>query len=319
MRIGLLTSGGDAPGMNAAIRAVVREGLARQADMIGIRYGFAGIFDREWQPLTARSVGDIIHRGGTMLRTSRCPRMREADGPAEAAAILREAGIEHLIVIGGDGTMRAAVELAAHGIAVCGVAATIDDDVPGCDSIGFDTAVNTAVRALDAIRDTATSHERTFVVELMGHDSGKIALAAGLAGGAESILIPELPLDLDVVAERLLASVRAGKVHSLIVVAEGAATAQEVAAELAERTGLDIRVTVLGHVQRGGAPTARDRILATQMGAAAVRYLLEGQRAVVVGRERDGFPPLPLTSRVEAAPSGVSVELARLATRLASS
>lgn len=300
MRIGLLTSGGDAPGMNAAIRAVVREGLARQADMIGIRYGFAGIFDREWQPLTARSVGDIIHRGGTMLRTSRCPRMREADGPAEAAAILREAGIEHLIVIGGDGTMRAAVELAAHGIAVCGVAATIDDDVPGCDSIGFDTAVNTAVRALDAIRDTATSHERTFVVEVMGRDAGFIAVAAGIAGGAEAIMVPEIPVSLDEVAARLRRSRERGKRHSIILVAEGAGNAYTVAEALGQRLGTEIRVTVLGHLQRGGSPTATDRMLASQLGAAAVELLMAGESGVMVtlqGRQRLTVPLRQLAGR----------------------
>lgn len=279
-RIGLLTSGGDAPGMNAAIRAAVRHALRRQLEVVGIRRGYAGLLAGEVQPLTRAGVANIIQRGGTVLGTSRCDEFLAPEGRARGAAVLRGAGIEGVIVIGGDGTFRGASLLAAeHGVGVAGVPGTIDNDVYGTDfTIGFDTAVNTALAAIDRIRDTAASHERLFLVEVMGRASGDIALGVGMAGGAEDVLVPENPTDLSVVAAEIRRSWERGKRSSIIIVAESGEPGRSFA--LAERVrelaGLEPRVCVLGHIQRGGTPTARDRILASRLGAAAVDVLLDG-------------------------------------------
>ncbi|MDI3297915.1 MAG: 6-phosphofructokinase [Bacillota bacterium] len=283
-RIGVLTSGGDAPGMNAAIRAVVRKGIYEGLEVFGIEHGYAGLIRGEFQPLDRRSVADIIHRGGTILFTARSEAFKSPEGQAEAVAQLRRHEVEGLVVIGGDGSFRGAMALEEHGVPTVGVPGTIDNDLAGTDTtIGFDTSVNTAIQAIDRIRDTATAHERTFVVEVMGRNSGFIALMAGLADGAESILVPEEPVDLETVCERVRAAYRSGKRHSIIVVAEGAARGFEVAQKIQEKTGLDTRVTVLGHIQRGGPPTAMDRLLASQLGAAAVDALLQGRRGCMAG------------------------------------
>ncbi|MGB9791605.1 MAG: 6-phosphofructokinase [Thermacetogeniaceae bacterium] len=282
--IGVLTSGGDAPGMNAAIRAVVRKAIYHGLDVVGIERGFWGLLHKEFRPLSLGSVADIIHRGGTILRTARCEDFKKPEFQAKAVDNLREAGIEGLIVIGGDGSFRGALALAKRGLPVIGIPATIDNDIVGTDfSIGFDTAVNNVVEAINKIRDTATSHERTFVIEVMGRESGHIALQAGLAGGAESILIPEIPWDLDDVIFKLQRGINRGKLHSIILVAEGAASAIEVGEEIRRRTGLETRITILGHLQRGGTPTALDRMIASRMGAAAVDLLRSGETGKMVG------------------------------------
>lgn len=296
-RIGLLTSGGDAPGMNAAVRAVVRRGLTLGMEVVGVRRGYAGLISGDLVPLTISSVGDIIHRGGTVLHTARSERFKTIEGQAEAMGHIRAAGIEGLVVIGGDGSFRGALALAERGLPVVGVPGTIDNDIFGTDlTIGFDTAVNTCLDAIRKIRDTGTSHDRTFVLEVMGRDSGWIALSCGLAGGAESILIPEYPLSIDDVVARLQRGLERGKKHSLIVVAEGAGQGFKVGEEIQKRTGLDTRVTVLGHIQRGGAPSAMDAMLASRLGARAVELLADGKGGLFVGIESNEVVDHPLDS-----------------------
>ncbi len=293
-RIGVLTSGGDAPGMNAAIRAVVRKAVFDGLEVVGIRHGYAGLIAGEFQPLVVSSVGDIIHRGGTILQTARSREFMEEAGQRTAVANLAAKGIEGLIVIGGDGSFRGAQALMKAGVTAIGLPGTIDNDITGTErTIGFDTAVNTALEAIDRIRDTATSHERTFVMEVMGRDSGFIALAAGLAGGAESILIPEIKQSLDEVCERLERGKARGKRHSLIIVAEGFAPGMEVGEAIRRHTGFDTRVTILGHVQRGGSPTALDRQIASQMGARAVDLLRTGKSSRMVGVQQGRPADLP--------------------------
>lgn len=294
-KIGVLTSGGDAPGMNAAIRAVVRRGLSMGLEVVGVRRGYAGLISGDFVTLTASSVGDIIHRGGTILHTARSDRFRTPEGQQEALEQVRQAGIEGLVVIGGDGSFRGALALTAQGLPAVGVPGTIDNDIYGTDlTIGFDTAVNTCLDAIRKIRDTATSHDRTFVLEVMGRNSGWIALAAGLAGGAESILIPEEPVSIDVVVERLARGAERGKKHSVIVVAEGAGEGFKIGQQIKDRTGFDVRVTVLGHIQRGGSPSALDAMLATRLGARSVELLVEGHGGLFVGLVNDQVVTPPL-------------------------
>jgi 6-phosphofructokinase 1 len=276
-RIAVLTSGGDAPGMNAALRAVVRTGIYHGLEVIGIRRGYSGLMNGEFIPMNLGSVADIIQRGGTILYTARCEPFKTEEGQRQGFEKLRQNQIDGIIVIGGDGSFRGAAALAKLGIPAIGIPGTIDNDIPCCDAtIGFDTAVNTAIEAIDKIRDTATSHERTYVVEVMGRNAGDIALHVGLAGGAESVLIPEVPYRLDDVIQRLERGVARGKKHSIILVAEGAGSGIEIGKYLSEHTGFEVRVTVLGHIQRGGAPTATDRLLASRLGAYAVELLLSG-------------------------------------------
>jgi 6-phosphofructokinase 1 len=302
VRIGVLTSGGDAPGMNAAIRAVVRRAVHAGAEVVGIRRGYAGLLAGDMLPLDVSSVADIIHRGGTMLLTARSAAFMRPEGVARAAA--NAADLDGLVVIGGDGTLRGAVALEEAGVATAALPATIDNDLPGTDrSIGFDTAVNTVVQAVDRIRDTATAHERTFVVEVMGRHHGFIALQAGLAVGAESILIPEQPVDLDVICERLRRGFARGKRHSIIVVAEGAAAGFDVAQAIQSRTGHETRTTVLGHVQRGGSPTAVDRTLAARLGEAAVAHLLAGGRGAMMALRGEDVVAVPYPHVLAAQPA----------------
>ncbi len=283
-RIGVLTSGGDAPGMNAAIRAVVRKGIYHGLEVVGIRRGFLGLMMKEFIDFSLGSVADIIHRGGTFLHTARCEEFKTEDGQRTAIKNMKEKGIDSLIVIGGGGSMYGALALAEQGMRVVGVPATIDNDLFGTElSIGFDTAVNNVVDAINKIRDTATSHERVFIVEVMGRESGQIALYAGLSGGAETILIPEEPLNMDDVIFKLQRGINRGKLHSIIVVAEGVASGMAVGEEIRQRTGLETRITILGHLQRGGMPTAMDRVLASRMGAKAVDLLREGANKQMVG------------------------------------
>ncbi|HWO93578.1 MAG TPA: 6-phosphofructokinase [Dehalococcoidia bacterium] len=285
--IGLLTSGGDSPGMNATIRAVVRTAIRHGRRAVGILNGYSGLLAGQFEEMDVRSVGNIIQRGGTILGTSRCPEFHEVAGRARGIEQLRKHGIDALVVIGGEGSFKGAVKLQEEsGIPIVGAAGTIDNDIYGTDySIGFDTAVNTALDAIDRLRDTAESHGRVFFVEVMGRHAGFIALEVGLAGGAVDILVPEYPDDMDRLANHLLERRSRGRQSSIVVVSEGDelggvfATAQEVS----KRITLDYRVAVLGHVQRGGAPTARDRVLGTRMGAAAVRALIEGQHGCMAG------------------------------------
>lgn len=312
-RIGVLTSGGDAPGMNAAVRAVVRRGLSLGLEVTGIRRGYAGLIAGDFAPLTASSVGDIIQRGGTILHTARSQRMLTPEGQAEAVSQLRQAGIEGLVVVGGDGSFRGARVLETRGIAVIGVPGTIDNDIAGTDwTIGFDTAVNNVLDAMNKIRDTATSHDRTFVIEVMGRDSGWIALSAGLAGGAESILVPEYPFSMEEIADRIMRGVERGKKHSLILIAEGAGSGFGLGEELKTRTGLDTRVTVLGHLQRGGSPTQMDRNLATRLAARAVELLNDGKSGLFVGMEHNEVVTHSLESII-GQKKGLPAELLELA------
>jgi len=294
-KIGVLTSGGDAPGMNAAIRAVVRRGLSLGIEVIGVRRGYAGLISGDFVPLTISSVGDTVHRGGTFLHTARSDEFMRPEGQAKAIAMANNVGMEGLVVIGGDGSFRGAVALTQQGLPSLGVPGTIDNDIFGTDTtIGFDTAVNTCLDAIRKLRDTATSHGRTFVLEVMGRHSGWIALAAGLAGGAESILIPEYPTDMEEVIARLKRGADRGKKHSLIVVSEGAGHGFTIGEFIQERTGFDTRVTVLGHIQRGGAPSAHDAMLASRLGARAAELLAVGRAGLFVGLARNELVTPPL-------------------------
>ncbi|ADG83167.1 6-phosphofructokinase [Thermincola potens] len=288
-RIGVLTSGGDAPGMNAAIRAVVRKGIFEGLEVVGIKRGYAGLINGEFVDMNLGSVADIIQRGGTILRTARSEEFRTVEGRRRAYANMQEQGIEGLIVIGGDGSFRGAqIFSQEHGVKVIGIPGTIDNDIPCSDySIGFDTSVNTVVDAINKIRDTATSHERTYVIEVMGRHAGYIALEAGLAGGAESILIPEIPFSIDEIIEKLHRGQKRGKLHSIIVVAEGAASGIEIGKQIKEKTGFDTKVTILGHLQRGGTPTAFDRVLASRMGALAVDLIKAGASGKMIARQHN--------------------------------
>ncbi|WP_066292513.1 6-phosphofructokinase [Bacillus sp. FJAT-29937] len=287
-RIGVLTSGGDSPGMNAAIRAVVRKAIYHDIEVFGVLGGYSGLISGNINKLELGSVGDIIHRGGTILYSARCEEFKTKDGQQRGLEQLKKFGIEGLVVIGGDGSYHGARALSEQGFPCIGVPGTIDNDIAGTQyTIGFDTATNTVIDAIDKIRDTATSHERTFIIEVMGRNAGDIALWAGLAGGAETILIPEEKYNMDEIAARLIKGHARGKKHSIIIVAEGVTTGMDFAKELEEATNFDTRVSVLGHMQRGGSPTAFDRVLASRLGAHAVELLLEGKGGRAVGIENN--------------------------------
>ena len=283
-KIGVLTSGGDAPGMNAAIRAVVRKAIYHDLEIFGIKNGFQGLIEGNIEKMELGSVGDIIQRGGTLLRSARSKDFVTDEGQQKGIDQLKKFGIEGLIIIGGDGSFRGAQKLTEKGFPCIGVPATIDNDIAGTDfTIGFDTALNTIIEAIDKIRDTATSHERTYVIEVMGRDAGDLALWAGLSGGAESILIPEKREDFDDIVERLKRGHERGKKHSIIVVAEGVGSGFDFGEQIQEATNLETRVTVLGYIQRGGSPTASDRVLASRLGAKAVDLILAGEAGKMVG------------------------------------
>lgn len=287
-RIAVLTSGGDAPGMNAAIRAVVRTALANDVEVFGIHRGYSGLLDEMIHPMVPSSVANIIQRGGTVLRTSRCPEFHEKSTRKKALQILSKHEIDGLVVIGGDGSYRGALALHQEGkLAVMGVPGTIDLDVPHTeDTIGFDTAVNTGIQLIDKIRDTASSHDRIFLVEVMGRHSGMIALHTGIGGGAESILVPESKITLAKAVDQVCSSIdrgaRRGKTSHIIVVAEGFCGVTKLAGVL-EKRGYDPRIAILGHTQRGGSPTAHDRMLASVLGAVSVHALLSGIKEGMIG------------------------------------
>ena len=283
-KIGVLTSGGDAPGMNAAVRAVVRTALSKGMEVYGVRRGYEGLITGDIFQMDERSVSDIIHRGGTILYTARCPEFRTEEGVEKARAKCEELGIEGLVVIGGDGSFRGAADLSAKGVLCVGIPGTIDNDIACTDyTIGFDTAMNTAMELVDKLRDTSQSHDRCSVVEVMGRGAGHIAVNTGIACGATDIITKEVPYDLDAIANSMLAKKAKGKQNFVVIVAEGIGHTQEIASVLQEKTNIETRATILGHVQRGGNPTLRDRVEATRMGYYAVELLEAGKGNRVVG------------------------------------
>lgn len=298
-RVAVLTSGGDAPGMNAAIRAVVRTGLDKGWEMYGVRLGYSGLINGSFTQLGARDVGGIIQRGGTMLGSARCPEFKSEDGQLKALRALNQQGIDALVVIGGNGSQTGANALNALGFPVVGIASTIDNDLYGSSiTIGVDTALNIALEAIDRLKVTASSHMRAFLIEVMGRNCGYLALMASIAGGAEAVVIPEFEMTPEEVAERISESYRKGKPHAIVVVAEGALNNAEKLqlyfTEHRERLGFDIRSTILGHVQRGGNPSAFDRILASRLGGAATAAIERGETGVLVGLIQDQIQTTPL-------------------------
>lgn len=297
-RIGVYTSGGDAPGMNAAIRAVVRVGIAQGLEVYGIHSGYVGMIDNQIHPLNLRDMANIIQRGGTILKTGRSMEFMKPEGRQKGAANLNAAGIDALVCIGGDGSFKGAHALwEEHQIPTVGVPGTIDNDIFGSDkTIGFDTAVNTALEAIDRIRDTAASHDRLFIVEVMGRNSGFIASHVGLAGGAEEIFAPEGNTTVEKAIDHIKEGIARGKTSSILIAAEGQkpGRAYDLADSIRKKTGMDAKVCILGHQQRGGSPTAADRILASRMGAAAVDALLKGYCDVMIGTEGERLVQVPL-------------------------
>lgn len=283
-RIGVLTSGGDAPGMNAAVRSVVRAAATLGIECLGVRRGYNGLIGGDIEKLGTESVSRIINRGGTVLYTARSDEFRTEQGRKKAADVCRLFGIDGLVAIGGDGTFRGLLDFSKYGIATVGVPATIDNDIACTDyTIGFDTAANTAIEAVDRLRDTMQSHERCSVVEVMGRNAGHLALYVGLATGATAVLVPEKPFDFEHdVAERIRVARINGKTHFMIIVAEGVCSAMEIGDKIRDELGVDTRVTILGHIQRGGTPSARDRVTATSMGFHAVNILARGETNRVV-------------------------------------
>ncbi|MBK7316327.1 6-phosphofructokinase [Candidatus Villigracilis affinis] len=295
--VGLLTSGGDAPGMNAAIRAVVRTALTNNMNVIGVRHGYEGLINGEFTPMDARSVGGILQRGGTILLTSRSKRFQEPAGQRDAIRKMNEAGMDALIVIGGEGSMNGAYALSQKGVKVIGMPGSIDNDIWGTNiSIGTDTAMNTIMEAVDKLRDTASSHQRAFVIETMGRNSGYLAVMAGIVCGAEMVLIPEVPVTGEEVATAVEYAYQRGKTHAIIINAEGSAISTTDLVEKIDTLdlGFKTRMTILGHIQRGGSPTAYDRLLASRMGVKAVEALVEGQHGVMTGLKGKGVDFIPL-------------------------
>jgi len=284
-RIGILTSGGDAPGMNAAVRAAVRTGLHMGMEVYGIERGYEGLLDGDIKKMEWHSVGDILQRGGTILRTARSERFRTEEGQERAVTMLETFGIEGLVIIGGDGSFNGGLELAKRGITVMGVPGTIDNDLGYTDyTIGFDTAVNTVLSLISNIRDTASAHERTTIIEVMGRHCGDIALHAGLGGGADVILVPEVPVDINSVCRRVLRGQQSGKLHSIIVKAEGVdISSDELAHIIEERTGREACTVIPSHIQRGGTPSGKDRMIASVLAAKAVQMLFNDESSRAIG------------------------------------
>ena len=321
MNIGILTSGGDAPGMNAAVRAATRAALARGWGVFGVRNGYAGLLGNTIDPLRARDVGGIIQRGGTVLGSARAPQFQEESGRVRALANLQRRGIDAVVVIGGNGSQTGSYTLHQAGFPVVGVASTIDNDLYGSDvTIGVDTAVNLTLEAIDRLRTTGSSHQRAFLVETMGRNCGYIALMTGIAGGAEVILTPEREVEPQEVVERLSAAYRRGKTHAIVVVAEGAkhgaAAMMEYVKEHRSAIGFGLRLTTLGHVVRGGVPTSADRVLATRLGAAAVDQLASGTTGVLIGMIANRVAATPL-AEIAGRTKPIDTELLELARVLA--
>lgn len=302
-RIAVLTSGGDGAGLNPCIRAVVRSAMEKKVEIMGVRWGYSGLLDSDMVELNARSVGGILNKGGTFIGSARSPEFATKQGQRQALRNLNRMNIDGLIVIGGNGSLTGALALHEMGFPVVGIPATIDNDVNGTDiSIGVDTTLNTILDAVDKIKDTASSHQRAFLIEVMGRDSGYLALMASIAAGAEIVLIPEVGTSMEEVVEGVDEAYVKGKSHCIIIIAEGwqpgARALNDYLQEKREEIGFDVRLTVLGHVQRGGSPTSYDRILATNLGAAAVRQLLEGPYGVMMGMIKNTPSPTPLEEAV---------------------
>lgn len=294
-RIGIITSGGDAPGMNAAVRAVTRFGIYLGYEVIGIRRGFKGLLEDDFAALTRRSVSGIINTGGTILHTGRCPEMKTKTGMNRAVKAIKDLALEGLIIIGGDGSLAAGSAISKHGVRVIGIPASIDNDVYGTDeTIGYDTAMNTAVEAIDKIRDTATSHDRIFVVEIMGREHGFLTLDVGIAAGCEYIIVPELKPDMKKLAEELTKGKERGKTSEIIAYAEGCGSSSDFAKQIAKMTDLEVRVSNLGYIQRGGRPTARTRILASKFGHAAMHLFHKGHTNLLVGITDGKISSIPI-------------------------
>jgi len=315
-RIGVLTSGGDAPGMNAAIRAVVRTGLGKGWEVMGIRNGYAGLYNDTISPMGARDVSGIIQQGGTVLGSSRCPEFKTKAGRRKALRTLEEHAIEALVVIGGNGSQSGAHALSQMGFPVVGVASTIDNDLYGSEiTIGVDTALDVALEAIDRLKVTASSHHRAFIVEVMGRDCGYLALMTGIGGGAEYIVIPEFETDAEDVVNAIRRAYERGKAHALIVVAEGAKYnahgLEQYFSTHHQELGFELRITTLGHVQRGGTPGAFDRLLATRLGAAAIECLDRGKFGVLIGLNKGQVTPTPL-AEVVANKKPLDLDLLRL-------
>jgi 6-phosphofructokinase 1 len=314
-KIAVLTSGGDAPGMNAAIRAVARCGIAKGWETVGVNQGYAGLVAGEFRPLAARDVGGLLARGGTMLGSARCPEFAKEDVREKALRNLNRSGISALVVIGGNGSQSGAASINDMGFPTVGVASTIDNDLVGSEiTIGVDTALNIALEAIDRLRVTAASHQRGFLIEVMGRKCGYLALMAGIAGGAELVLLPEIDFEPDAIGEAIHDAYRRGKSHAMVVVAEGAKHNAEALVKhfKDKKTGFELRATILGHVQRGGTPTAYDRLLATRLGAGAVDALDKGISGVLVGMNQGVVSTTPY-SEVVGKTKGISPELYQLA------
>lgn len=298
-RIGVLTSGGDAPGMNAALRAVVRVAIYKGLKVSGIRRGYQGLIEGDIFDMDVSSVGDIIHRGGTILQSARCLEFKTDEGIERGVEILKMFNIDGLIVIGGDGSFMGAKRLSDAGIPTIGIPGTIDNDLAYTDyTIGFDTAINTVVHSISNIRDTSSSHQRASIIEVMGRHCGDIALYSGIAGGAETIIVPEIGFTYDEVCKKLIQGQNRGKLHSIILLAEGIGKPYEFAEEIKRKTGIEVRVSVIGYLQRGGSPTAFDRILASKFGAKAVELLLEGKKGRALGIKGNDVFDMDITEAI---------------------
>lgn len=316
-RIAVLTSGGDCSGMNAAIRAVVRAGLSNNLEVIGIQKGYQGLIDQQYDKLTTKSVSGILQRGGTFLQSARCKEMLEPAGQDKAAKALEKMGVDGLIVIGGDGSHRGALALKRRGMRTIAIPASIDNDIPFTDmSLGVDTALNNIIYAVDCLKDTASSHDRTFIVETMGRNCGYLALVAGIACGAEYALIPESAYNLDEICENLQKRFEEGRDNSIIMVAEGAGKAQEIADQIKDRVGFETRIMVLGHYQRGGSPSSFDRLLAARFGITAVEALLEGETGKMLGLTCGKIARTDLEKSVSGSRRAIDARLLRLAKTL---
>jgi 6-phosphofructokinase 1 len=306
-RIGVLTGGGDAAGMNAALRAVVRTAWLHGAEVIGIKKGWLGLAEGAYETMTPGSVSGILQKGGTILRTFRYPQFATDAGAAPVGRTLKKLNLDGMVIIGGDGSFRGGTKIEKEfGVPVVGVPATIDNDIPGTDfSIGFDTALNIAIDAVDKVRDTATSHGRIFVIEVMGREYGLLAAQTAIATGAEEVLVPEIPWKIDDVCRRIADGYQRGKSHAIIILAEGAGKATYVTFEIKERLQRDVRMVVLGHVQRGGSPTGFDRILASRLGHQATELLFEGQHGIMVGVVANKIHTSPLEKKSKVAAKAV--------------
>ena len=316
-RIAVLTSGGDCSGMNATLRAVVRAGLASNLEVIGIQKGFQGLIDRLYEPMTTRSVSNILQRGGTILQSARCKEMRTEPGLRLASENLKGLGVEGLIVIGGDGSLKGGYAIHQQGIPVIGIPGSIDNDISFTDvSLGVDTALNNIVRAVDNLKDTASSHDRAFVVEIMGRNCGYLTVVATIAAGAEYSLIPEEPYDLNDICSDLRKRYQEGRTNSIVMVAEGAGKAEDIADQIKNRIGFETRVIVLGHYQRGGSPTVYDRLLGARFGQAAVENLIKGNGGMMVGLQGSKIVLTELKTVIDSGIRPINPMLPRLANKL---